>query len=228
METPSAPTEGPVRFSGVPNSLTTGATVLVASAGDPTDQAICLRLLETHARGDDTAFVVTTTESADRTLDANRELGDREARPSLRVVDTESQQQFVSSLYGETPVVFTPSPGDLERLVLALSELAENPTPGSTQHLLVRSLTPVLEETTTASVCSVLERVTGLRSKTGLCLLGIDYTAHGEETMSAVAEHVDGVLWVTEDAEGRVEFDYSPTRGVYTRSTTATDTGTDD
>lgn len=64
----------------------------------------------------------------------------------------------------------------------------------------------------------MLERITGVRSETGLCLLGLDYTAHDEETMAAITDIVDGVLWVTEPSPNRLEFEYQPTSGHYSRS----------
>ena len=52
----------------------------------------------------------------------------------------------------------------------------------------------------------------------GLCLVGLDYTTHDEETMTALADHVDGVLWVTHPSPDRLEFEYQPTRSRYNRS----------
>lgn len=202
-----------------PDRFAEGATVLVASAGDPSRYAIGLRALCAYGTADETAIVVTTTESVDRTIETLENLCGDANRPSLGVVDTTSEGQSISALYGETPVVFVPAPGDLERLVLALSDLAGNTvSPHGTRHFVVRSLTPILETTATARVCSVLERTMGLRSRTGLGLLGIDYTAHDEATMDAVAEQVDGVLWVTRPSADRIAFDYRPTRGHHDHS----------
>lgn len=204
----------PVPLDALPEGLRDGGTVLVATAGDPVRNATCLRVLSGYGTAADTAFVVTTTESADRTIETYGQLGDGADRPSLGLVDTTSEDQSVSALYGETPVVFTPSPGDLERLVIGLSELADTTPPATGErHLVVRSLTPILEATVPARVCTVLDRITGLRSEAGLCLVGLDYTAHDEGTMRAVADHVDGVLWVTSPSPDRLAFDYQPTRG---------------
>lgn len=210
----------------LPEDLGDGATVLVAVAGDPSQYAVSLRVLVAQGVTEDTALVVTTTESADRTIAVYTRLASATERPSLGIVDTTSEQQSVSALYGETPVVFTPSPGDLERLVLALSDLCDNMTPtNGARHLVIRSLTPILELSSTSRVRTVLERITGLRSESGLCLLGIDYTAHDEETMTAIADLVDGVLWVTHPTPDRLAFDYQPTRGRHSRSVLGGDVG---
>ncbi|WP_336331023.1 DUF7504 family protein [Haloarcula sp. CGMCC 1.2071] len=203
----------------LPDSLSGGATVLVATTGDPSQYAVCLRILCAQGTEEDTAFVVTTTESADRTIAVYDRLGGETGRPSISIVDTVSEQQSVSALYGETHVVFTPSPSDLERLVMALSDLSDSSAPSNgAHHLVIRSLTPILKASSITRVSTVLERITGLRSESGLCLLGIDYTAHDEETMAAIAALVDGVLWVTQPSPARLAFDYQPTRGRHSRS----------
>jgi hypothetical protein len=202
-----------------PDSLSGGSTVLVATAGDPSRPAVGLRILSSQGTAEDTAFVVTTTESADRTIAVYDRLGGDTGRPSISIVDTGSAQQSVSALYGETRVVYTPSPGDLERLVMALSDLADSSAPSDgARHLVIRSLTPILEASSTTRVRTVLERITGLRSESGLCLLGIDYTAHDEETMGVIVELVDGVLWVTQPSPDRLAFDYQAERVRQNRS----------
>ncbi|GAB6861194.1 hypothetical protein ACFR97_14095 [Haloplanus litoreus] len=196
----------------LPETLGDGSTVLVASAGDPSQYAVGLRLLCAQGTAEDIAFVVTTTESADRTIEVYDGLGEETERPSLGIVDTVSVQQSVSALYDEIPVVFTPSASDLERLVMALSNLVDTTPPtGGARHLVVRSLTPILEASSVDQLSTVLDRITGLRSETGLALLGIDYTAHDEATMTAIADLVDGVLWVTQPAPARLAVDYQPT-----------------
>lgn len=197
-----------------PGGLSAGSTVLVASAGDPSKYAVDLRALCQYGQANDTALVVATTEGADQTIETYGRLCSESVRPSLGIVDTTSERQSISALYDETPVIFTPSPRDLERLTLALSDLSNNKPPSNgNRHLLVRSLTPILETTSAEHVCTVLERITGLRSGDGLCLLGLDYTAHDEETVEAIADQIDGVLWVTQTSPDTLEFEYRQARG---------------
>lgn len=197
-----------------PDDLSGGGSILVATAGDPTRYAIGLHALCEFGDGDDTSFVVTTTRSADTTLETYSRLCADERRPRLRLVDTTARQPSVPSVYGEAATIYIPSPGDLERLVIALSDLSEaTPPSDGARHLLIRSLTPILEETPVERVQTVLDRVTGLRANDGLCVLGIDYTTHDETTIRRLAEQVNGILWVTESGGGALEFDYLPTRG---------------
>lgn len=209
----------PLSDDSFPARFATGGTYLLACAGDPVTTDIDLQALCRFGSQDDTAFIVTTTKSAKTTVaDFDRYCAKAE-RPATGVVDTTSEHQFVASLFEGTPTIFTPSPGDLERLVLALSELTDRFPPGpAPRHLLIRSLTPILEATPPDRLCPVLERLTGLRTQTGLCLFGIDYTAHDTATMNAISDVVDGILWITPTSEG-IELDYqhgtsstSPTR----------------
>lgn len=196
-----------------PDDLSRGAAVLVACAGDPARYAVDLQVLCEYGDAADTAFVVTTTRSVDTTLETYGRLRPKEGRPALRLVDTTARHPSVSEIYGDASTIAIPSPGDLERMVIALSDLSEaSPPSDGARHLVIRSLTPILEETPVERVRTVLERVTGLRAGSGLCLLGIDYTAHDSGTIDSLARQVDGILWVTEAGSDRLEFQYRPTQ----------------
>lgn len=200
---------------GLPETLASGQTLLVACPDAPAPYAVDLRALCTYGSADDTSLVVTTTESAERTIETYERLCPAADRGSLKLVDTTSEQ-YLTAVYDETPVICTPSPDDLERLVIGLSDLTEeNPPAGSSRHLVVRSLTPLLESTSTDRVCTVLDRITGLRSEDGFCFLGIDYTAHDRATLNAVSEQVDGVLWATRSSAEGLDVEYRPSVGRY-------------
>lgn len=200
------------RVGPFPDGLEPDSTVLLAGTVEPETHAVGLRALCRYGHAADTALVVTATESADRTATTYDRLSDPSADPSIGLVDTTSEGQSVAALYEERPVVFVPAPGDLERLVIALSDLTGvRSAPAGSRHLLVRSLTPLLEGASVEAVAAVLERVAGLRTGTGLTLLGLDYTTHGRETMAALTDRVDGVVWATETADGTLEFEFSPT-----------------
>lgn len=208
------PIDPPARqVEALPDGLTAGSTVLVASAGEPSRSALGLRLLSRVGTREDAALVVTTTESAERTVETFEQLRSATNRPSIGLVDTISEQQSVSARYDAIPVVYTPSSSDLERLVMALSEVAGQFTASAGErHLLIRSLTPPLHSTSTARVTSVLDRITDFRSKRGFSMAGIDYTAIDAETMATVAEQVDGILWATQGSSDGLELTYRPAR----------------
>lgn len=213
----SDPPPEPVwQMEAFPDDFARGVTVLVASAGDPTRYAIDLRALCEYGGNRDTGLVVTTTRSADTTLETYENVCPESDRAALGFVDTTARHPAVPALYGDASTIYIPSPGDLERLVLALSNLSENMPPSSgTRHLVIRSLTPILDVTPASRVSTVLERITGLRTQSGLCILGIDYTAHEQETLATIAKQADGVLWVTESGSNTLAFDYQTTHGRY-------------
>lgn len=213
-----------VQVTAFPEELPPKSTVLIAGAGEPARYAIGLQALAQYGYADDTALAVTTMTSADDTLDTYTTVCPESDRPSLALVDATSEHQYVSAPYRDTPVVFVPAPTDLERIVMALSELTQYPpTSDGDRHLLVRSLTPLLTMTSTARVRAILDRITGLHTGTGQCFLGLDYTAHDESTMTTLIERADGVLWVTDSAEGSLDCEYRPANGRYERIPIETD-----
>lgn len=132
-----------VKVASFPDELTPGSIALIAGAVDPSTYALGLRALCQYGQPNETGLVVTTTESADQTVDTCETICESSARPKLNLVDTTSEQQYLPAVYEETLVVFTPSPSDLERLVLALTNLTEHrSSSNSSRHLVVRSLTP--------------------------------------------------------------------------------------
>lgn len=213
-----------VQVPAFPEGLPPKSTILIAGPGEPAMSAVGLQALARYGHADDTGVVVTTATSVDETLDTYTTVCSEVDRPALALVDTVSEHQYVTAPYSDTPVVFVPAPTDLERIVMALSELTEYPpTSDGDRHLLIRSLTPLLTMTSTARVRTILDRITGLRTGTGRCFLGLDYTAHDESTMTTLIEQVDGVLWLTGSAEGSLDCDYRPANGRYERIPIETD-----
>lgn len=209
MTNPHPAPTGPTR-DAFPARFTEGGTYLIATPGEPARYDIDLHALCYFGTATDTAFIVTTTRSAATTRDALSSFCKKDARPALGFVDTTSERQSVSALFEGTPTIFTPAPGDLERLVLALTELTDRfPPRTNPRHLIIRSLTPLLQTTTTDRLRHVLDRVTGLSTNRGLCLLGIDYTAHDPETITELATVADGILWVS-TTDDTIEIDYQP------------------
>lgn len=202
-----------VQIEAFPEGLPPKSTVLIAGSDEPAMYAIGLQALAQYGHAEDRGLVVTTTRSAATSLDTYTTVCPESDQPSLAFVDTVSEHQYVSAPYRDTPVVFVPSPTDLERIVMALSELTEHrPSLEGSRYFLTRSLTPLLTATSTARVCTILDRITGLQS-TGRCFLGLDYTAHDEETITTLIERVDGVLWITGSAEEPLDCEYRPANG---------------
>jgi hypothetical protein len=194
-----------------PDAVTDGATVLLCGF-DPTEFALGLRCLGQFGSADDSAIVVTTKQGVSETSETYSSLTGSTPGASIGVVDMVSEGQSISAAYGEVPTVYTPSQGDTERLVIALSDLTGKIAAGGNRHLVVRSLSPMLSATSTANVSDVVERISGLRTADGLAVFGLDYMAHDEATVAAIAETADRVLWITEQSDGDIEMDLRSTR----------------
>lgn len=212
-----------VQVTAFPKGLPSKSTVLIAGVGEPAMSAIGLQALIQYGHAEDRGLIVTTTMSAEQTLDTYTTVRPESDRPSLALVDTTSEHQYVSAPYRDTSVVFVPSPTDLERIVMALSELTEHrPASEGSRYFLIRSLTPLLTATSTARVRTILDRITGLQTGTGRCFLGLDHTAHDESTITTLIDQVDGVLWITGSAKGSLDCKYRPANGRYRRALTKT------
>ncbi|WP_425499370.1 DUF7504 family protein [Natronosalvus caseinilyticus] len=195
-----------------PETLGSGSTVLVAGTVDPSHYALGLRALCQYGHDSESALVVTTIESADQTCSAYERVCSTD-RPLIGLVDTTSERQYVSSFYRDSPTVYTPSSADLERIVIALSDLTESKLPTTeTRHLVIRSLTPLLRSSPSKRVCRVLQRITGLRTGTGIGFFGLNYTEHDKQTIAELSHHVDGILWVTQGSDHDLEFEYQAAR----------------
>lgn len=196
------------QLSDVADAISAPTTMLVAGTVDPTEYALSLRLLSHAGSSDDTAIVVTTTEGCDEVVAHTRDVEDAGGIPSLAVVDTVSEDQYLTAPYADIPAVYMPSAGDLERVVIGLSDLTGTVVPSTgTRHFIIRSLTPMIEGATVERVCRLLERIKGLRVGDGLGIFGIDFTAHDDQTMNELTTVVDHLLWVSEDTDGRLQFE---------------------
>lgn len=197
--------------SQFPAIFETGATVLVATAGSPADYDIDLEALATFGTGLDTAIVVTTATPATETIEAFAARTGVSERPALKLVDATGTRPAYGAPYDEIPILSTTGPDDLERLLVALADLTESSVRSpARRHLVVRSLSPLLEANPVKRITTVLERIRAYRSSSGLCLFGFDYTNHDESTLATLSDHVDGILWIRELAADQPAFDYEP------------------
>lgn len=201
-----------------PERLSSGTSVLIAGPVDPTRYVLGLRALCRFGAAEDSALVVTTNEGAGETASTYEGLSGSAAGPALAYVDTVSERQNLTAVYEERPVVYVTTPGDLERIVIGLSDLTGTGSPSNgTRHLLIRSLTPILNAANVEDVRAWIDRIVGMRTAAGMAVLGLDYTAHSEEVVSTLAETVDGVIWFSGTPESEIRFEYRPAVGRYNR-----------
>ena len=187
-----------------PDSIATPGTYLVAGTLDPAEHGLPLRLLGRYAESNDGVLVVSTTESASATIERVRSLCAGHMDGKLGVIDAVSRNQYISALYEAVPSIYTTTPRDLERIVVALSELTTAVRTRDSRHLVVRSLTPSFSETNADDVYRFVERVVGLRTGSGLALLGLDLSAHDDAVVRELLQRVDGMLWADARTDGPI------------------------
>lgn len=197
------------QLSDIAATISAPTTILVAGTVDPIEYALGLHLLSHAGSSDDTAIVVSTTESRDAVIGHTHDTTSTAGMPSLAMVDTVSKDQYLTAPYEDVPTVYMPSAEDLERVVLGLADLTGIVVPSTgTRHFVVRSLTPMIDGAITERVCRVLERLKGLRVGDGLGIFGIDFTAHDDQTMTELTSVVDCLLWVSEDTDRRLQLEF--------------------
>lgn len=209
-----AGTDAMDRDLSAPDSIAAPGTYLVTGTLDPAEHGLPLRLLGRYAEPDDGVLAVSTTESASATIERARSLRPGHADGKLGVIDAVSKDQYISALYETVPSIYATTPRDLERIVMALSELTTVVRPGGSRHLVVRSLTPSLTETNTDDVCRFLDRVLGLRTGSGLTFLGLDLSAHDDAVVGELLQRMDGVLWAETHTDGSMAVRVRSTRTV--------------
>jgi hypothetical protein len=179
--------------------------LLIADSRDPAESAVALRLLAQVGRRTDEAVIVTPTRSGATTRDFYRTITEPGRRPILRVVDALSSDQSVAALYTDAPTVYVPSPAGIERLIVAISELTTDyPPADGNRHLVVRSLTPILETVPAETIARVIDCIVDTSCPTGLSVFGCQYTAHSDAALDRLTAHVDGILWVERSTSGDV------------------------
>nr|WP_126663559.1 hypothetical protein [Haloterrigena salifodinae] len=130
----------------------------------------------------------------------------------LEIIDT-TADEHLEALYQENPIISIPRSGDLTQVTLALWDLEESFSKTHPTHVVLRSLTPILNDSSIEGVRNVLENVIEhQRSRSCLTIFSVEYTEHSEPTMAAPESLVDGVVWVEQTSNDELQLDYHRTR----------------
>lgn len=203
--------DGSVDLEAIPRSVPNGSVICVAGPSPLTDYALPLRITDRYTATDDCRIIVTTATGADETI-AQQNAITPAGGHRVGVIDT-TADEHVASLYQEHPTISLARTGELTQITLALWDLEEAlSTACSTPHVIVRSLTPILEQAGLERVTNVLESVIEHQRAAGsLTVFGIEYTAHDERTMAALERLADGIVWVERTGQGDLELEYQRT-----------------
>lgn len=201
-----------VDFEGIPDTISDDSTICIAKPAPLTEYALPLRITDRYAADNDCRIIVTSSVSAEETIRQQESLT-RAAASRIGVVDT-TADEYLESLYREHPTISIPRPGELSQLAIAVWDLHEAlSTSCSKTHVILRSLTPILDTEPLERVTNVLEQlISQQRSRSGLTVFSIEYTEHDETTMAALEDLADGIIWVEQTGDRNLRFDYRRVR----------------
>ncbi|NUB93530.1 hypothetical protein HT576_21300 [Haloterrigena sp. SYSU A121-1] len=201
-----------VDFEGIPDAIPDDSTICIAKPAPLTEYAIPLRITDRYTADNDCRVIVTSLVSAEETIQQQQSLT-HSAVSRIGVVDTRADG-YLESLYQENPTISLPQPGELSQLAIAARDLHEAlSTSCSKPHVILRSLTPILDAEPLERVTNVLERLIRQQSSSSsLTVFSIDYTEHDEATMAALEALADGIVWVEQTGERPLRFDYRRVR----------------
>lgn len=190
-------------------ALAAGKTLLVAESGDLRQHDVDLRLLAAQSDPSEGVAVVATKTSSEAVLADHELLETDDAADVLGVVDAVSHDQNLPASYRKTPISHVPGPQDVARISLAVADLTrQSEREDRRRHLVVQSLTPLLETSDLDVVCRFVRRATGDSAVIdGFSILTVDFTAHDERTMTRLRDLADFVLWVEESPDGTLDFE---------------------
>ena len=181
-----------------------GTNVLISGPPMAGKEAIAYRILAHGLENGEGVVIVSTTDSADKTVESLADIvGDIDDLP-VGVVDCVTQQQGADTQNTRT-VKYASSPVDMTGIGIQLSELLEDfyERRGlQSNRVLLQSISTLLMYSDLQTVFRFLHVFTGrIASVGGLGLYTIDPTTHDDQEMNTLKQLFDGVIAV-EGAHG--------------------------
>lgn len=201
-----------IEFEGEPDKIPDDSAICIAKPAPLVEYAIPLHVTNRYTDRDDCRIIVTSSVSAEETIRQQQAITPS-ASSRLGVVDA-TADEYLASLYQKNPTISLPRPGELSQLALSVWELHEALSMScSKTHVILRSLTPILEEEPLERVTNVLERLMEQqRSNSSLTVFSIEYTEHDEATMAVLEELVNGIFWIEQTGQQGLRLDYQRAR----------------
>lgn len=201
-----------IEFEGEPGKIPDSSAICIAKPAPLVEYAIPLHVTNRYTDRDDCRIIVTSSVSAEETIRQQQAITPS-ASSRLGVVDA-TADEYLASLYQKNPTISLPRPGELSQLALSVWELHEALSMScSKTHVILRSLTPILEEEPLERVTNVLERLMEQqRSNSSLTVFSIEYTEHDEATMAVLEELVNGIFWIEQTGQQGLRLDYQRAR----------------
>lgn len=168
----------------LPDVAPTGLT-LVASSFAPREGTLMMDLLSERVTATDTVVLVTADRAPADSIGAYERQFTGTDSPNLAIVDITADQQYADT-YHDVTVVGVPGFGDLTRTLIGITDVANDARrQADTVHVLIPDLGPFLRNPER----HVTRMLRSLRAEAGIngsVVGGIQYTAHGTETINAL------------------------------------------
>jgi hypothetical protein len=200
MQFQESPPAGAIDTPGIvlvaaPDSAVAGDTALQIGIG-VADQPTCL---------------VATSVSP---VDLESYLSERApTRPALGFVDATPNRPHPALNEKVAVIENIPSAHDLLQLVTAIEDVCEAIAPDDQPlSIVIPAVDPLLSGAPTDRVVRVLSHIAESTDAAGKVVIGVNYTAGSQETLQALQQHSNAVLWAERSASGTISFDFEPSR----------------
>ncbi len=129
-------------------------------------------------------------------------------RPALGFVDATTHRPTPAVKESVQALEDIPSSRDLLQLTTAIGDVCETVAPdGQPVNIVIPTFGSLLSAAPTDRVIRVLSHIAESNGTDGRVVIGLNYTAGSNETLQALKEHSDVILWAERDGGGRVRLD---------------------
>lgn len=184
---------------------TTHEYTVISTSFPPTEERAVTGLLYEHVSTDDTVILVTAIRSLTDVIQTYESLFAGPDTPSLSIINAAVDYRFADS-YHDISVFGVPGVEDLTNITIGITDLASDADDSTGDvHVIVPDLGPFLSNGVEL-VDRMLGSLTSEAAVTGALIVGLEYTSHGTEVVSAVHESADTVVWADLLTDGTIRF----------------------
>lgn len=183
-----------------------GPLTLVAGSFPPDAESLPMALVSRDLAAEDTVILVTANQPPADVIESYEVRFTGSDTPNLAIIDVTADQTFRDT-YHDVTVVGIPGVGDITRTLVEVSEVAEDvQSRGGDVHVVIPDIAPFVG-TPRTHVTRMLRSLREDDAITGTVVVGFQYTAASSETMAALRDVVDTIVWAEKTPEGEVDLE---------------------
>lgn len=177
---------------------------VVSTSFPPTEDRVVTEFLYEHVAPEDTVVLVTADSSLPEVIRTYEDLFAGPDTPTLSLINAAVDYRFTDT-YHDIAVFGVPGVEDLTNITIGITDLASDAADGSgAVHVVAPDLGPFLANDLDL-VQRTIESITELDAVEGT-VVGVEYTKHETETVTALHERADAVLWGDKRTDGTIRF----------------------